>query len=63
MILSVLAVMVILFGLWPAPLIDMMHPSINSLVEHLSRSKYLADEIFIILPEITLVFLTCIVLR
>ena len=39
LILSALAVMVILFGLWPAPLIDMMHPSINSLVEHLSRSK------------------------
>ena len=31
--------MVLLVGLWPAPLIDMMHPSINSLVEHLSRSK------------------------
>ena len=39
LILSVLALMVLLVGLWPAPLIDMMHPSINSLVEHLSRSK------------------------
>ena len=39
LILSALAVMVLLVGLWPAPLIDMMHPSINSLVEHLSRSK------------------------
>ena len=38
-ILTTLALMVLLFGLWPAPLIDIMHPSINSLVEHLSRSK------------------------
>jgi len=38
-ILGVLAVMVLLFGLWPAPLLDVMGPSVEHLLEHLARSK------------------------
>ncbi len=38
-ILSVLAVAVLLVGLWPAPLIDVMAPSVNGLLEHISISK------------------------
>ena len=38
-ILAVLAVMVLLFGLWPAPLLEVMGPSVEHLLEHVSRSK------------------------
>ena len=38
-ILAVLAVMVLLFGLWPAPLLEVMGPSVEHLLEHLARSK------------------------
>ncbi|MFT4560978.1 MAG: NADH-quinone oxidoreductase subunit M [Gammaproteobacteria bacterium] len=38
-ILLALAIPVLILGLWPAPLLDMMHASIDLLVEHLSQSK------------------------
>ena len=38
-VLAVLALMVLLFGVWPAPLLEVMGPSVEHLVEHLSRSK------------------------
>jgi len=38
-ILVALAVMVLVLGLWPAPLLDMMHASVEQLVEHLAHSK------------------------
>jgi NADH-quinone oxidoreductase subunit M len=34
-----LAVSVLLVGLWPAPLVDMMNPTIEQLVERISLSK------------------------
>lgn len=39
LILVVLAVVVLLFGVWPAPLLDVMHATVQNLVEHLSVSK------------------------
>jgi len=39
-VLGVLAVAVLLVGLWPAPLVDMMNTSIEQLVEQALRSKY-----------------------
>jgi len=38
-ILGSLVVMVLLFGLWPAPLVEVMQVSIQNLVEHISVSK------------------------
>ena len=38
-VLAVLAVLVLLLGLWPAPLPEVMGPSVEHLVEHLGRSK------------------------
>ncbi|MCG6900821.1 MAG: hypothetical protein LJE75_12595, partial [Gammaproteobacteria bacterium] len=38
-ILASLAVMVLFFGLYPAPLIDVMHASVDSLLAHVSVSK------------------------
>ena len=38
-ILGFLAVAVLLLGLWPAPLMDLMAPSINELLEHILHSK------------------------
>ena len=37
--LALLAVAVLLFGLWPAPLINVMDASITNLVEHVMQSK------------------------
>ena len=39
LILGSLAFMVLLFGLWPAPLIEVMEPSIQHLVAHITASK------------------------
>ena len=39
LILLALAMPVLILGLWPAPLLDMMHASVDLLVEHLSHSK------------------------
>ena len=38
-ILLLLAVAVLLFGLWPYPLFEMMHPSIENLLGHITQSK------------------------
>ena len=38
-ILSVLAVAVLLFGVWPAPLFEIMHPTLTHLFEHIMQSK------------------------
>jgi NADH-quinone oxidoreductase subunit M len=38
-ILASLAVVVLLFGLWPAPLVEVMHASVDNLLIHLSASK------------------------
>jgi len=37
--LGVLAVAVLLVGVWPAPLIDVMGPSVENLVNHIAQSK------------------------
>lgn len=39
MILLSLAIPVLLLGVWPAPLLDMMHASVDQLIEHISHSK------------------------
>jgi NADH-quinone oxidoreductase subunit M len=39
MILLMLAIAVLFFGLWPAPLLDVMHPTIEHLFEHVIQSK------------------------
>jgi NADH-quinone oxidoreductase subunit M len=39
LILLLLAITVLLFGLWPAPLFEIMHPTINHLFEHTLQSK------------------------
>jgi NADH-quinone oxidoreductase subunit M len=39
LILSILAVVVLLFGLWPAPMFDMMNASVDQLVTQISHSK------------------------
>jgi NADH-quinone oxidoreductase subunit M len=38
-ILAVLAAVVLLFGVWPNPLLEVMHPSIEHLVQHVVQSK------------------------
>lgn len=37
--LAILAVMVLLFGLWPAPLLEVMDASVANLVSHMTQSK------------------------
>ena len=36
---SALGLLLVLFGVWPAPLLEVVGPSVEHLVEHLSRSK------------------------
>ncbi len=38
-ILGSLAVMVLFFGIWPGPLVEVMHSSVNHLIEHIAVSK------------------------
>jgi NADH-quinone oxidoreductase subunit M len=38
-VLGILAISVLLVGLWPAPLVDMMNTSIEKLVQQISQSK------------------------
>jgi len=40
-ILFLLASVVLLFGVWPAPVFDVMHVSIQQLIEHISQTKLL----------------------
>ncbi|NIP69833.1 MAG: NADH-quinone oxidoreductase subunit M, partial [Planctomycetales bacterium] len=39
LVLGMLAVAVLLVGLWPAPLVDAMEASLGHLLDHISRSK------------------------
>jgi len=39
LILAVLAIPVLLFGVWPAPLFEMMHATVEQLIEHVAQSK------------------------
>ena len=39
LILAVLAIAVLALGLWPDPLVEVMHPTINNLLQHISVSK------------------------
>ncbi|ANO51503.1 NADH-quinone oxidoreductase subunit M [Woeseia oceani] len=41
-VLGILAVMVLLVGLWPAPLVDMMTVTVDQLIQHISQSKLAA---------------------
>jgi NADH-quinone oxidoreductase subunit M len=38
-LLTVLALIVLIIGLWPAPLIDVMHSSVEHLLTQVSQSK------------------------
>ena len=38
-VLGILAFMVVLFGVWPQPMIDVMQPTIEHLVQHVMQSK------------------------
>jgi NADH-quinone oxidoreductase subunit M len=38
-ILGTLALVVLLFGLWPAPLLELINPSVDLLLEHIMQSK------------------------
>ena len=38
-VLGALAVAVLLIGVWPAPLLEVLGPSVNHLLEHISVSK------------------------
>jgi NADH-quinone oxidoreductase subunit M len=40
-ILFVLAVVVLMFGIWPAPVFDVMHVTIEELINHITQSKVL----------------------
>ncbi len=37
--LAILAIAVLALGLWPAPLVDVMHPTINNLLNHIAVPK------------------------
>ena len=39
LVLGTIAVAVLLFGVWPAPLVDMMHASVDQLLQHIVQSK------------------------
>jgi NADH-quinone oxidoreductase subunit M len=39
LVLGILAVAVLLIGLWPTPLVDLMHSSVANLLEHIVKSK------------------------
>ena len=39
LILGVLAFVVLLFGIWPQPILEVMHPTVEGLIEHMVQSK------------------------
>ncbi len=39
LILGTLAGVVLLFGVWPAPILEVMHPSVDNLIQHIVQSK------------------------
>jgi NADH-quinone oxidoreductase subunit M len=43
LVLASLAAVVLLFGIWPAPLTEVMHASVGNLLEHVSASKLPAE--------------------
>ena len=43
LVLASLAAVVLLFGIWPAPLTEIMHASVGNLLEHVSVSKLPAE--------------------
>jgi NADH-quinone oxidoreductase subunit M len=40
LVLGTIAVAVLLVGLWPAPLVDMMHASVDHLLQHIQQPKF-----------------------
>ena len=44
MILTTLAIAMLVIDLWPEPLIEVMHASVNNLIAHVSISKLPAAE-------------------
>jgi len=52
-ILASLAIVVLLFGLWPAPLVEVMHASVNNLLIHLSVSKLPPETGLVLLQTVT----------
>ncbi len=44
LILGTLAAAVLIVGIWPAPLLDMMHPTVEGLVKHVAQSKLPLNE-------------------
>ena len=39
LVLGVLAAAVLLVGIWPAPLVDLMHASVDALLQHIQQPK------------------------
>jgi len=39
LVLGILAFAILFFGLWPQPLVDMMHASVDNLLQHIVQSK------------------------
>ena len=39
LILGLLAIVILLFGVWPAPIFEVMHPTIEHLFEHMIQTK------------------------
>ena len=39
LVLGTIAAAVLLVGLWPAPLVDLMHASVDQLLQHIQQSK------------------------
>src|SRR5690606_19368279 len=39
LVLVLLAIAVLAFGIWPAPIFDMMHASVENLVQHMLQPK------------------------
>ena len=37
--LAILALAVLVLGLWPDPLVDVMHPTIDNLLNHIANPK------------------------
>ena len=41
LIMTILAIAVMALGLYPAPLVDVMHVSVENLLQHITQSKLL----------------------
>jgi NADH-quinone oxidoreductase subunit M len=39
LVLGTIAVAVLLVGLWPAPLVELMHASVDQLLQHIQQPK------------------------